>query len=97
MSFEIEFDPQAIDDLKRRRAFERAAILDVIERVLGNSPTSVGQSRIKRLRGIDTPQYRLRIGEIRVFYDVDGTNVTIMRVLAKADVDKYLKEMGYEA
>src|SRR2546422_3569706 len=31
------------------------------------------KSRIKRLRGIERPGYRLRVGQIRVFYDVrDG-------------------------
>jgi len=41
------------------RAFERATILDCIARYLSDAPTRLGQSRIKRLRGLDTPQYRL--------------------------------------
>jgi mRNA-degrading endonuclease RelE of RelBE toxin-antitoxin system len=49
------------------------------------------------LRGLESPQYRLRVGDCRVFFDVDSDRVYVPRILAKADVDEYLKEMGYEA
>ena len=97
MPYTVDFDPQAVADLKRLRAFARTAVVDTVERVLTVSPTQTGQSRIKRLRGLDRPQYRLRVDEFRVFYDVEGDLVYVLRVLAKSDVDGYLKEMGYEA
>ena len=78
------------------RAFDRKAILDTIERVLSTTPTQVSKSRIKRLRELETPQYRLRVGEYRVFYDVINEEVAVMRVMLKKDVPEYLKEMGYE-
>jgi mRNA interferase RelE/StbE len=96
LPYQIDFDPQAVADLKSKRAFDRAAVIDAIDRFLSVSPTQVGQSRIKRLRDIDSPQYCLRVGEFRVFYDVIDESVYILRILAKADVDEYLKEMGYE-
>ena len=40
--------------------------------------TKRSKSRIKRLRGLRHPQYRLRIDEIRVFYDVEGDRVEIL-------------------
>jgi mRNA interferase RelE/StbE len=85
--------------LRALRAFDRRAVLDIIERVLATTPTRVGQSRIKRLRGVDSPQYRLRVGEFRVFYDVDvaGPEVYVLRVLTKAAVAEYLREVGHEA
>ena len=97
MPYTVDFDPQAVADLKRLRTFARTAVVDTVERVLTASPTHTGQSRIKRLRGLDRPQYRLRVDEFRVFYDVEGDIVYVLRVLAKSDVDEYLKEMGYEA
>lgn len=97
MPFGIELDPQAADDLKRLRAFERAAVLDAIDRILSMRPTQVGRSRIKRLRGLNSPQYRLRVDQCRVFYDVIDDAVYVLRILAKQDVDEYLREMGYEA
>ena len=42
-------------------------------------PTKLSKSRIKRLRGLEQPQYRLRVGEIRVFYDVTETEVQSSR------------------
>jgi hypothetical protein len=45
--YNVEFDPQAIADLKRMRAFECAAVLDTVERILVTNPTKLGQSRIK--------------------------------------------------
>jgi mRNA-degrading endonuclease RelE of RelBE toxin-antitoxin system len=99
VAYNVQFAPEAIADLKRMRAFDRAAVVDTISRVLRTGPTQLGQSRIKRLRGLDSPQYRLRVGENRVFYDVSEAeeSVRVLRVLSKADVDDYLKEMGYEA
>lgn len=97
MPYNVEFDPQAIADLKCIRAFERAAVLDTAERILVTNPTKLGQSRIKRLRGLESPQYRLRVGDCRVFFDVESDRVYVLRILAKTDVDEYLKEMGYEA
>ena len=97
MVFEIDFDPAARADLRDMRGFERAATLEMIERLLTQSPMATSRTRIKRLRGIDSPEYRLRVGEVRVFYDVEGETVYVLRVLPKAEADQYLKEMGYEA
>ena len=65
----VVLDPQAVDDLRSLRAYDRRAILDTIQRVLPSNPQRIGRSRIKRLRGLGSPQYRLRVGEFRVFYD----------------------------
>jgi mRNA-degrading endonuclease RelE of RelBE toxin-antitoxin system len=97
VKFEVAIDPVALADLRPLRAYDRKAVFDTIERVLTTTPTQTSKSRIKRLRGVDSPQYRLRIGEFRVFYDVAGNEVYVMRVLTKAAVAEYLKEMGYEA
>jgi mRNA-degrading endonuclease RelE of RelBE toxin-antitoxin system len=97
MAFNIHLDPQAREDLKPMRGFERAAILDTIERVLTQSPTITSRTRIKRLRKIESPEYRLRVGEFRVFYDVEEQEVYVLRILAKSEADQFLKEMGHEA
>ena len=94
MPYKVDFDPQAAGDLKRFRAFDRSAIVESIDRVLTTAPTRVGKSRIKRLRGTDSPQFRLRVGEFRVFYDVQEMSVYVLRILAKPDVERYLKELG---
>jgi mRNA-degrading endonuclease RelE of RelBE toxin-antitoxin system len=95
--YQVDFDPQAIADLKQMRAYDRTAVLDTIERILSSTPTHVGKTLIKRLQGLDSPEYRLRVGDHRVFYDVSDQDVYILRILTKAKVDEYLREMGYEA
>jgi len=57
-------------------------------------PEKVSKSRIKRLRGLSQPQYRLRVGDIRVFYDVTETQVEVLAVVSKAEAQAWLNEQG---
>jgi mRNA interferase RelE/StbE len=43
---------------------------DAVRDHLRYEPEKTSKSRIKRLEGLEWPQYRLRIGDIRAFYDV---------------------------
>jgi mRNA interferase RelE/StbE len=65
-----------------------------IRRHLTYEPTKVSKSRIKRLRGLSQPQYRLRLDEIRVFYDVTETQVKILAIVTKAEAQAWLDEEG---
>jgi mRNA interferase RelE/StbE len=46
------------------------------------------------LRGLRQPQYRLRVGAIRVFYDVSGETVEILAIVAKSEADAWLMQVG---
>ncbi len=94
MRYEIVLAPQAVDDLQSLKAHVRAEVRDALERHLRHGPTRVGKSRIKRLRGLARPQYRLRVGDVRVFYDVQATTVQILAILGKPEVDAWLEEHG---
>jgi len=72
----------------------RSQVRDALEVHLRHEPTKVSKSRIKRLRGLSRPQYRLRVGEIRVFYDVKETTVEILAILQKADAQNWLDKEG---
>jgi len=98
MVFKIEFAREAEFDLDRLRPFDRKAILDAAEVYLQFTPSRIGGSRIKRLRLIHSPAYRLRIGDYRVFYDVDeqSRSVTILRILSKEQTLQYLREVSDE-
>ena len=52
------------------------------------------KSRIKRLRGLRRPQYRLRVDEVRVFYDVSESTVEILAIVAKPEAEAWLKQFG---
>ena len=40
------------------------------------------------------PQYRLRVGEMRVFYDVIGRTVEILAIVPKSDALGWLTRAG---
>lgn len=86
--------PEAIDDLKRLAARARAQIQDALEVHLRYQPTKTSRSRVKRLRGLSRPQYRLRVDDMRVFYDVDGGCVEILAIVMKSDAAAWLAREG---
>ncbi|GAB4435300.1 MAG: hypothetical protein Fur0044_32570 [Anaerolineae bacterium] len=94
MRYNIIFAPQAIQDLKRLPSRNRTLIRDAIEKHLRFEPDKVSQSRIKRLQGISHPQYRLRVGEMRVFYDIVAEAVEVLAIVQKSDAADWLAEMG---
>ena len=94
MRFEILLAPEAIEDLRRLKAKERAAIRDALESYLRHEPTKTSRSRIKRLRGMARPQYRLRVEEVRVFYDVSGSTVEVLAIVAKPEAQSWLTKFG---
>jgi mRNA-degrading endonuclease RelE of RelBE toxin-antitoxin system len=95
MQFEIDVTEEAEADLDIIRPYHRRQILDEMERHLRFAPTKEIRSRIKRLQLLDSPGYRLRIGEFRIFYDVDQAEavVTVLRVLGKEASLAYLEDM----
>ncbi len=96
MRFEIVLAPEAIQDLKRLRAHDRAVVKDAIETHLRHQPAKTSKSRIKRLRGMSRPQFRLRVGEVRVYYDVTESTVNVLAIVPKSMAVGWLKEMGEE-
>jgi mRNA interferase RelE/StbE len=80
--------------LKRLSARDRSTVLDVIERHLRNEPGATSKSRIKQLRGMSRPQYRLRAADIRVFWDIVEQDVEILAIVVKSDAAAWLDGMG---
>jgi mRNA interferase RelE/StbE len=90
MRFEILLAPEAVEDLRRLKAGERTAVREALETHLRHEPTKASRSRIKRLRGIARPQYRLRVEEVRVFYDVSGSTVEVLTIVPKPGAESWL-------
>jgi mRNA-degrading endonuclease RelE of RelBE toxin-antitoxin system len=91
---EIILAPSAIRELGALRADVRGRVRDAIELHLRHEPTKVSKSRIKRLRGLDRPQYRLRVDEVRVFYDVSEGSVQVLAIVPKSQAEAWLKATG---
>jgi mRNA interferase RelE/StbE len=94
MNYDIVLSPTAVSEFRALSAFERAQVRDALERHLGLEPTKTSRSRIKRLRGLRKPQYRLRIGDLRVFYDVFQGRVEILAIVTKEQAEAWLREKG---
>lgn len=97
MRREVVLAPEAAQDLKRLKAHVRATVRDAIEAHLRHQPTRTSKSRIKRLRGLSRPQFRLRVGELRVFYDVSERTVEVLAIILKSGADAWLKKEGERA
>ena len=93
MRFEILLAPQAVEDLRRLKT-KRTAIKEALETHLRHEPAKASRSRIKRLRGIARPQYRLRVDEVRVFYDVSGSTVEVLAIVPKSEAESWLAQFG---
>lgn len=94
MRYELVFAPEAVEDHAALRAAEHSAVRSAIETHLRFQPEKLSKSRIKRLRGMRRPQYRLRVGEIRVFYDVAGGTVEILAIVPKSQASAWLSRLG---
>ena len=92
MRYAIVLAPGAVRELRALPAYLRAQVRDAIERHLRHQPTLVSKSRIKRLRGLSRPQYRLRVGEVRVFYDVTTRAVEVLAIVTKEETARWLAE-----
>jgi mRNA interferase RelE/StbE len=94
MPFEIVFAPEAVEDWKRLDARDRATLKEALEVHLRFEPQKESKSRIKRLRGMARPQYRLRVDQLRIFYDVTDETVEVLAVITKADANDWLEQFG---
>jgi mRNA interferase RelE/StbE len=94
LRFSIVLAPEAIEGLRSLKANVRTEVRRALEDHLRHEPRKVSKSRIKRLRGLSQPQYRLRVGEIRVYYDVIGDTVEVLAIVAKSEAESWLAQFG---
>lgn len=94
MRFEIEFTDNALQDYRRLDAHWRALVKDAVEVHWRYEPSKESKSRIKRLRELKWPEYRLRIDEFRVFYQIENSSVQILAIVAKENAEEWLQTFG---
>jgi mRNA-degrading endonuclease RelE of RelBE toxin-antitoxin system len=94
MRSEIVLAPQAVEDLRALPATLRAEVRDALATRLRHEPRKRSRSRIKRLRGVSKPQFRLRVDEVRVFYDVTDQAVEVLAIVSKEQAQAWLAEHG---
>ncbi|MBI2808204.1 MAG: type II toxin-antitoxin system RelE/ParE family toxin [Planctomycetes bacterium] len=92
MRYEIILAPEAVDDLARLKANRRATVKAALEQHLRHEPAKVSKSHVKRLRGLSHPQYRLRVDDVRVFYDITEKTVEVLAIVSKTDANAWLAQ-----
>lgn len=94
MEHRIVITTNAAEDFKSLDARLRATVRDALRIHLTHEPTKESKSRIKRLKDVITPQYRLRVDDLRVFYSVIGTEVIVQGIVSKEGANQWLKDRG---
>jgi mRNA interferase RelE/StbE len=74
VKYEARFKPKAVKDLRKIPVQARRRILEKIEAMQDNL-----QGDVKRLTNF-TPEYRLRVGDYRVLFEIEQQVITIYRV-----------------
>lgn len=77
MDFEIELSDRARDNLKGFRKRDRQVIADAIDVQLRNEPTRPTRNR-KPMEDNPLAPWELRVGDFRVFYDVNVEEETVV-------------------
>ena len=85
MAFNILFTIESENYLAQLSAFHKKSIVTEIVQHLTHQPTTLSKSRIKQLRQPAIAEYRLRVGDFRVYYDVNSqeNTVTVLRIWEK--------------
>jgi len=78
--YSTEFTTEAIDDLRHFRRFDQEAILRAIQSQLMYEPNVVTRNR-KPLRANPLSQWELRVGDFRVFYNIEE-HARVVRIIA---------------
>ena len=86
--YEIRYTEEAAKDIRGLRAFDQNKVMDGIEEHLTLRPGQESKSRIKAMSQPFWSQYRLRVDDFRVYFDVDEEEhaVNVLRVLKKGNV-----------
>ena len=72
---EIDWSEAALEDMAEFEKATARRLKTFVERF-----AATGAGNVKKLQGIDPPEYRLRTGDYRVRFHTDGNTITILRV-----------------
>ena len=81
VTYRIEYSPESEDHLRALSARDRAIVLDAVDQQLATEPTVETRNR-KPLRPNPVAPWELRIGDLRVFFDVEEEPDAVVHVRA---------------
>ena len=78
--YDVQFKPRAVRDIERLSSHIQAQVLARIEEMNNDL-----KGDVKRLTNF-TPEYRLRVGEYRVLFEVEKEKIVIYRIRHRREV-----------
>ena len=82
MKYKVELKPKAIKDLKGLPKTEGKKIIEKLRLLEGDL-----QGNVKRLTNY-TPEYRLRVGDWRILFEVDNKKIIVYRIRHRKEAYK---------
>lgn len=92
----IEYSPDAEEHLFRLSARQRTIVVDGVDEKLVHEPTTETRNR-KRMRPNPLAPWELRLGQLRVYYDVADEPEPIVTILAVGRKVRNQVQIGDEA
>ena len=94
MSYVVVVAQSAQEQFQKLDARWRLALKCAMREHLQTAPAKLSKSRIKRLRGLRQPQYRLRVDEMRVFYDINepAKRGEVLSFVEKPETSQWLQD-----
>ena len=80
MRYDVQFKPRAVRDIERLPSRIQAQLLAGIEEMSNDL-----KGDVKRLTNF-TPEYRLRVGDYRVLFEVEKETIVIYRIRHRREV-----------
>lgn len=72
---EIHWTEQSLEDMAALDLGTASRVKQTVERF-----ATAGAGNVKRLQGIDPPEFRLRVGDYRVRFHQDAASLRILRI-----------------
>lgn len=95
-TFTIQYDPAAVLELRGLARYWQVEVVSAIEQHLLHEPTRVSRSRIKRLDPALVAEFRLRVGDFRVFYNVEVERSVVVIIAIRLKERRTLPEVGHD-
>ena len=86
-AYRIEYSPVAEDHLMYLTKHQQTRILNAVHRQLAHEPTLETRHR-KKMRPNPVAPWELRIGDLRVYYDVEERPRKLVKILAVGEKDR---------
>ncbi|MBI2433630.1 MAG: type II toxin-antitoxin system RelE/ParE family toxin [Candidatus Hydrogenedentes bacterium] len=94
MVYRIVITEHAYKDYLALDAWWRAMVRYAMHTHLIHQPMQESKSRIKKLRDYHQPEFRLRVDNLCVLYDVAGTDVVVLAIMPKEKMIQWLETHG---